>query len=51
LRQCGIIWTENGTKGSQHPKKSFGMSFKKPVELFLKTKEITKAYLRGFRRC
>jgi len=29
--------TENGTKGSQHPKKSFGMSFKKPGELLLKT--------------
>jgi len=28
---------ENGTKGSQHPKKSFGMSLKKPGELFLKT--------------
>ena len=25
------------TKGSRHPKKSFGMSFKKPGELFLKT--------------
>jgi len=33
LKQCGIIWTENGTKGSRHPKKSFGMSFKKPGEL------------------
>jgi len=31
------IEAENGTKGSQHPKKSFGMSFKKPGELFLKT--------------
>ena len=33
------VWdhTENGTKGSRHPKKSFGMSFKKPGELFLKT--------------
>ena len=37
LKQCGIILTENGTKGNQHPKKSFGMSFKKPGELFLKT--------------
>ena len=32
-----IIMTENGTKGSQHPKKSFGVSFKEPGELFLKT--------------
>ena len=37
LKQCGIILTENGTKGSRHPKKSFEMSFKKPGELFLKT--------------
>jgi len=45
LKQCGIILTENGTKGSQHPKKSFGMSFKKPGELFLKT-TYNKACLR-----
>jgi len=37
LKQCGIILTVNGTKGSRHPEKSFGMSFKKPGELFLKT--------------
>jgi len=37
LKQCGIISTENETKGSQHPKKSFGISFKEPGELFLKT--------------
>jgi len=35
--QCGIILTENGTKGSQYPKKSFEKSVKKPGELFLKT--------------
>jgi len=34
--QYGIILTENGTKGSQHPKKSLEISFKKPGELFLK---------------
>ena len=37
LKQCGIILTENGMKGSRHPKKSFGMSSKKPGEIFLKT--------------
>jgi len=37
LKQCGIIMTENGIKGSRHPKKSFEMSFKEPGELFLKT--------------
>jgi len=31
LKQCGIIFTENGTKGSQHPKKVFEMSFKKDI--------------------
>jgi len=36
-KQHGIMLTDNGTKGSQHPKKSFGMSFEKPGELFLKT--------------
>jgi len=30
LKQGGIILTENRTKGSRHPKKSFGMSLKKP---------------------
>jgi len=24
LKQCGIVLTENGTKGRKHPKKSFG---------------------------
>lgn len=39
-----IILSENGTKGSQHPKKSFGKSFKQSGELFLKiAKEITKS--------
>jgi len=37
LKQCEIILTENGKNGSQHPKKSFRVSFKKPGELFLKT--------------
>ena len=32
-----FILTENGTKDIQHPKKSFGMSFKRLAELFLKT--------------
>jgi len=32
-------------KGSRHPKKSFGMSFKKPGELFLKTiKKMTESW-------
>ena len=40
--------TENGTKGSKHPNKSFGKSFKKPGELFLKTtyRNDKKAHLR-----
>lgn len=29
--------TENGSKSSQHSKKSFGQSLKKPGELFMKT--------------
>jgi len=33
LKKCGSILTENGTKGSQHPKKTFGMSFKKSGEI------------------
>jgi len=36
FKQFGIIFTKNGTRGSQHSKKSFGMSFK-PEELLLKT--------------
>lgn len=30
---------EIGTKGKQHPKKSFGRSFKNPREILLKTKK------------
>jgi len=30
------VFTENRTKGSQHPNKSFGKAFKAPGELFLK---------------
>ena len=37
LKQCGIILAENEIKCSQHPKKIFEMSFKKPGELSLKT--------------
>jgi len=37
LKQCENLSTENRTKGSQYSKKSFGMSFKKPGELFLKS--------------
>ena len=37
--KCGIMLTKKGTKGSHHPKKSLGMSFKKPGELLLKTTE------------
>ena len=37
LKQCGIILTKNGGKGSQHLKKSFGVDYKKPGELFLKS--------------
>jgi len=36
LQQCGLILTENRTKGSQHPEKSCRMSLKKPGELFVK---------------
>jgi len=32
------VWDHsNGTNGSQHPKKRFGVSLKKPGELFLQT--------------
>ena len=46
---CGVSQTR--TKGSQHPKKSFGMSFKKPGEHFLKKtkRKYKKICLRGFR--
>lgn len=36
-QQCAIILTENGTKGSEHLNKSFGLFFKNQGELFLKT--------------
>ena len=36
FKQYGIMLTEKGTKGIQHPWKSFGLSFGKPGELFLK---------------
>lgn len=42
LKHCGKFLAESGAKGSQHPKKTFVMSFKKPVELFLNTEEITR---------
>ena len=45
LKQCGIILTENRTKGSRHPKKSSGMSFKSPRELFLKTSFAVEYFL------
>jgi len=50
-QQFGIILTENETKGSQHPKRSFRTSFKKPGELFVKAakRNYNKACLRGFR--
>ena len=34
LKQCGFILTENVTISSQHPKKSFGMTFKRTGKLF-----------------
>jgi len=42
LKKGGIILTENGTKGSRYPKKSFGMSFTEPGELFLKARKEKK---------
>lgn len=37
LEALGIIMTENRIKVCQHLRKSFGISFKKPGELFMKT--------------
>lgn len=46
LKHCGIILPTNESKGSQHPKKSFQISFKKPGELYLKTTCLTEFRLK-----
>ena len=53
LKQRGIVLSENGTKGSQHPKNSFWIFFMKSGELFSKTvaRNYKNVCLRGFTLC
>lgn len=47
IEKCGIILTENETKGIQHRKKSLVTYLEKPGDLFLKTTRIQIAYQRS----